>query len=190
MNPNFSPLHTMRNLGATFSFFAVPTAPEGTLAADAPFVLHRGVRIRAHENPHGASTALAYRLEAPGFPKDATAPSRPRVLVYAPDAGYDAASIPDAAIDFYRGADVLIHDATYTPEDRLGREARGSSSIEEAVSAAFRAGVPHLVLTHYDQDSSDDLVDAQRARARRLLDDLGARDTKVSAAAEGESLFV
>jgi len=100
-------------------------------------------------------------------------------VVYAPDAGYAAALIPDEAIAFYRGADVLIHDATYSPEDWAQRRARGSSSISEAVVAAVRAGVRHLVLTHYDPDYGDDMVQALAEHARRLLDEQGIGDVRI-----------
>ena len=169
MNPHFSPLHTMRNLGATIELVAV----EG----DRPPFTVCGAAISGHQNPHGSTTALAYRVEADG-----------RRLVYAPDAGYAADDIPDAAIDFYRGADVLIHDATYRPEDWEQRRSRGSSSIREAVVAAVRAGVAHLVLTHFDPDYSDEVVDSLVAHARRMLDEGGGAGVRLTAAAEGLSL--
>ena len=172
MNPNFSPLHTMRNLGAAIDLVAVDGERIESFEEG-------GVVLRGHLNPHGSTTALAFRLDEAG-----------RSLVYAPDAGYDAEAIPDRTIEFYRGADVLIHDCTYSPEDRRGRERRGFASITEAARAAVRAGVKHLVMTHYDQDYSDEAVDALVGRTRRLLDEQGGAGIALTAAREGLTLNV
>ena len=111
-----------------------------------------------------------------------------RAVVYAPDAGYPASGPKPEVLDLYRGADVLIHDCTYTPEDRAERMARGFSSIAEAAAAACAAKVKHLVMFHYDQDYSDDMVDALTERTRRLLDEGGGKDIVLTAAREGSTL--
>lgn len=172
MNPHFSPLYTMRNLGASIELAAVH--PDG----------HReftvaGLRVRSCPNPHGSTTALAYRLEEEG-----------RVLIYAPDAGYPSSGPPAESIALYQGADLLIHDATYSPEDRIRRIERGFSSIQEAAQVAARARVGHLVITHYDQDYGDDMVDVQAERCRGILDGIGAKDIRLTAAREGLTLVV
>ena len=182
MNPNYSPLHTMKNLGAAFELSAVEGA--GPDPCDPREIA--GLRVTAHKNPHGTTSALAWRLEEPATDGSADA----RSLVYASDAGYAACALPEAALAFYRDADVLIHDATYCPEDLVGREARGSSSILEAATCAVRAGVKHLVLTHYDQDYADDFVDGMVERTRRLLDELGGAHIGLTAAREGMTLLV
>ena len=172
MNPHFSPLYTMKNLGASIELAAV------NLDEDSEFI-ESGLLVRGHLNPHGQGFALAYRLEEDG-----------RTLVYAADAGYPAEGPSAGAIELYRGADVLIHDATYTPEDRASRLSRGLSSIAEAADAAVRAEVKHLVLTHYDQDYGDDLVDAMTERCRAMLDEHGGRHIALTAAREGLTLSV
>jgi len=53
------------------------------------------------------------------------------------------------------------------------------------VEAAARAGVGRLLLTHYDQDYSDEMVDALVARGRRMLDEVGASGTAIEGAREG-----
>jgi phosphoribosyl 1,2-cyclic phosphodiesterase len=177
MNPHFSPLYTMRNLGATIELAAV------NLDEDEEFI-ESGLLVKGHLNPHGSTTALAYRLE-----EENTLGGR-HVLVYASDAGYPPSGPSVKALKLYHGADCLIHDATYTPEDRASRLSRGSASIAEAVSCAVKAEVKHLVLTHYDQDYSDDVVDAMVERSRRLLDEQGGKNIKLSAAREGLTLTV
>ncbi len=173
MNPHFSPLYTMKNLGASIDVVAVDGA------AKEPGFECGGVQVSARLNPHGATTALAYRFEEDG-----------RSLVYASDAGYPEGGPSDEVCALYRGADVLIHDCTYSPEDRAERIARGFSSIAEAARAAATAGVKRLVMFHYDQDYSDDFVDALAERARRLLDEGGGRGIELIPAREGLTLTI
>ncbi|MFH2008554.1 MAG: MBL fold metallo-hydrolase [bacterium] len=170
MNPHFSPVHSLKNLGASIEFESLT---QGT-PADC-----FGVSVDCLTLPHGSTTALAFRFEEQG-----------RSLVVASDAGYTTPEIPDKIIDFYRGAEVLIHDCTYTPEDRAERQNRGFSSIAEAAQAATRAGVGKLVMIHYDQDYTDDDVDALHARCRTLLDEGGGTDIELVAARERDSLDV
>src|SRR6476659_7311638 len=105
-------------------------------------------------NPHGRTEGIAYRFEEAG-----------RSLIYASDAGYPDAGPGEDVKALYRGADVLIHDCTYSPEDRAERINRGFSSIAEATGAALEAQVKTLVMFHYDQDYTDDIVDALQERA-------------------------
>jgi phosphoribosyl 1,2-cyclic phosphodiesterase len=170
MAPQYFPVQTLKNMGAGIEISAVE---EGV-----PFQVS-GCTVRAHTNPHGRAGALAFRIEEDG-----------RSVVYASDAGYGAGGPPAASIDLYRGADVLIHDATYTPEDGRRYADRGFSSVEDAVSAAIAAGVRRLVLTHYDQDYTDADVDALCARGRRLLDERGGRSIELVPAVEGATLAV
>jgi phosphoribosyl 1,2-cyclic phosphodiesterase len=170
MAPQYFPVQTLKNMGATIEIVAVA---EGT-----PFAV-QGCRVTARTNPHGRSGALAFRIESEG-----------KSVVYASDAGYPAAGPPQSSIDLYRGADLLIHDSTYTPEDRGRYPERGFSSIEDAVLCAVRAQVKKLVLFHYDQDYSDADVDALTARGRRLLDSHGAADIELIAGAEGLTLTI
>jgi phosphoribosyl 1,2-cyclic phosphodiesterase len=173
MNPHFSPLYTMRNLGASIDLVAVDGG-----AADPGLDCH-GVHVSARMNPHGPTTALAFRFDEGG-----------RSLVYASDAGYPASGPSEEVKALYRGADVLIHDCTYTPEDRAERITRGFSSIAEAVRAALEARVKTLVMFHYDQDYADEMVDALAERARRMLDEGGGRGIQLVAAREGLTLDV
>jgi phosphoribosyl 1,2-cyclic phosphodiesterase len=170
MAPQYFPVQTLKNMGATIEIAAVV---EGT-----PFVVE-GCRVLARTNPHGRSGALAFRIEEDG-----------KSVVYASDAGYPPSGPPEASLELYRGADVLIHDSTYTPEDRLRYPERGFSSIEDAIHCAARARVKKLILFHYDQDYSDAEVDALCARGRRLLDAQGAPEIEIAGAAEGLTVEV
>lgn len=172
MDPNFSPLQTLKNFSATFEVKAAPT--------DAVFEAE-GVRITAREHPHGATTALAFRIEEAG-----------KVFVYASDVGQPEADAPPTpeAIAFYKDADVLLHDTTYRPDDQATRRNRGFSTYEDAAAAAAAAQVKRLVTFHYDQDYSDDDVDALVASCRKALDARGGEAIEIVPAREGDELTV
>jgi phosphoribosyl 1,2-cyclic phosphodiesterase len=168
VNPHFSPLYTMKNLGATFDLLPMHGDPD-----DKPLWWER-VAISARKNPHGNVTCLAYRIEDQG-----------RSVVYAPDAGYAPEGPSEGVLELYHGADLLIHDSTYTPEDRARRLQRGYSSFADAALAATRAQVRRLALFHYDQDYTDDQVDECWRRCRVLLDQTGGAHIELIAAREG-----
>ena len=171
MDPNFSPLQTLKNFSATFD---VKAAPIGV-----PFEAE-GLTVTAHEHPHGSTTALAFRITEAG-----------RTFVYASDVGQPTEAGPDpGAIAFYRGADVLLHDATYRPSDQVTRRNRGFSSYEDAAVAAVAARVKRLVTFHYDQDYSDDDVDELVASCRKALDDRGGTAIGLLPAREGDELEI
>jgi ribonuclease BN (tRNA processing enzyme) len=72
--------------------------------------------------------------------------------------------------DLARDADVLIHDAQYTPQEHRDLHAGwGHSDWEGATTMAREANVGRLVLTSHDPDRTDDGVDAIRAEARALF---------------------
>ncbi len=168
MAAQFFPVQSYRNMGAQLEMRAVSEDRE---------VRAGGARVTAHPNPHGPTEVLAYRIEGDG-----------KVLVYASDVGYDKGGPPAETVAVYRGADLLIHDCTFTPEDRAQRMTRGLSSLDDAVEAALRAEVKRLALFHYDQDYSDHDVDELVARGRRQLDERGGKAIESLGAAEGLTL--
>ncbi len=168
MAPQYFPVQTLKNMGAGIDISAIDEGRSIQMA---------GCAVRACTNPHGRAGALAFRIQ-----------DGARSVVYASDAGYGPGGPPAASIELYRGADVLIHDSTYTPDDGRRYADRGFSSVEDAVGAAIAGGVKRLVLFHYDQDYSDAEVDALCTRGRRLLDERGGRDIALSGAIEGATL--
>ncbi len=167
MDPNFSPLQTLKNFSAKFD---VAAAHPGV-----PFEAE-GLRVTARLHAHGGTTALAFRIEEAG-----------RVFVYASDVGYPETGAEPDAIAFYAGADVLLHDTTYRPEDQATRRNRGFSSYDEATAVAIAAKVKRLVTFHYDQDYSDDDVDQIVAACERTLAPHGIA---VTPAREGDELEI
>jgi phosphoribosyl 1,2-cyclic phosphodiesterase len=61
--------------------------------------------------------------------------------------------------DFCRGADILIHDTTYTPEEYVSHVGWGHSHYLFTLKVAYEAEVKRLVLFHHDSTRTDDGVD-------------------------------
>ncbi len=97
------------------------------------------------------------------------------------DGGY---RFPDF-VNFARGADLLIHDAQYLPEDMPSHRGWGHSSFEEAVHLALEAGVRSLLLTHHDPGRTDAQVRDIVSRARQMAQASG-QVLAVDAAREGD----
>jgi phosphoribosyl 1,2-cyclic phosphodiesterase len=72
-------------------------------------------------------------------------------------------------VDFCRGADLLIHDAEYTPEEYPRHRGWGHSHYADAARLAAQAQVGALGLFHHNQERSDDALDAIVARCGELL---------------------
>ena len=89
--------------------------------------------------------------------------------------------------DFARGADVLIHDATFTPEEYVNHVGWGHSDYLFALKVASEAEVKKLVLFHHDQMRSDDEVDEILSTCRKEIALRGYRFECI-AAAEGLEL--
>jgi len=107
--------------------------------------------------------AIGYRLEHAG-----------RTVVYACDAEHPAVGHAPALLALAAGADVLIYDAQYLPEEVPLRVGWGHSTWEHGVALAQDAGVGQLVLTHHDPMRDDAAVFALEQQARRRFSDTWA----------------
>lgn len=89
--------------------------------------------------------------------------------------------------DFARGADILIHDSTYTPGEYEKHVGWGHSHYLFSLKVAEEARVKKLVLFHYNQSHSDDAVDGI---LRTCRDEIKRRRLTLEclAAAEGQEL--
>ncbi|MEK7381763.1 MAG: MBL fold metallo-hydrolase, partial [Elusimicrobiota bacterium] len=118
-----------------------------------------------------------------------------RKIVYCPDSeiyGENATALQDydeKLGGLCRNADLLFHDARYTPEDYEANRNSGHSSFIAAVDFAGRNRIKHLVLVHQDDRYADDVLDkmAQAAAARAAEK---GYDLKVSLGREGLRLSV
>jgi phosphoribosyl 1,2-cyclic phosphodiesterase len=101
------------------------------------------------------------------------------VVVYATDNEPGDAGFDKAVRKLAEGADVLIYDAQYLPEEyEARRRGWGHSHWREAVNVVMESGAKELVLFHHDPDHSDILIDKVVKEARNHY-------PKVRAAAEG-----
>jgi len=118
--------------------------PEGPLWG----ALHRGKAITL---PDGRSIA----------PSDLVgAPRRGRSLVYTGDTRPHL-----AVVDAARGADLLVHEATFGGDEQERAKETGHSTAAEAARVAAEAGARRLVLTHissrYNRDTAELLAEAK-----------------------------
>jgi len=79
----------------------------------------------------------------------------------------------DSYVEFVEGADLLIHDAEYTPAEYAVTRGWGHSTYLDALNLAMAAGVRRLGLYHHNQDRSDTAQDAIVARCQEMVADRG-----------------
>jgi phosphoribosyl 1,2-cyclic phosphodiesterase len=96
---------------------------------------------------------------------------------------------PEDYAQFCRGADLLIHDAQYTPEEKKDRNGWGHSDYVTVLNLAMEARVKKLLLFHHDPSRKDPEVASIKAHCEDLAMDEGA-DILVDAAREGSELTV
>jgi phosphoribosyl 1,2-cyclic phosphodiesterase len=116
---------------------------------------------------------LGFRLE-----------SKDGILVYATDNEPGDADFDKNVRRLAAGADVLIYDAQYLPEEYEARKRGwGHSHWREAVNVVMESGAKELVLFHHDPDHTDTCIDAVVKEARNYY-------PRVRAASEGMEMVV
>jgi hypothetical protein len=105
-------------------------------------------------------------------------------VVYATDNEPGDPKLDESLRELAAGADILINDAQFTPEQlKTTRKGWGHSSWQESVRLAREVGAKTLVLFHHDPDSTDRMVDSILRQAREEFD-------SVFAASEGMVITV
>jgi CheY-like chemotaxis protein len=132
-----------------------------------------GVRVATQFLNHPAMT-IGYRVEADGV-----------AMVYLVDhepfsdelwrAGAEQGRIESILHEgdrrhakFMADADLVIHDAQYTPEEYPSKKTWGHSAYDYVVQIAAAAGVRRLALTHHDPSHNDDFISDIERKARTL----------------------
>ncbi|MFO0660181.1 MAG: MBL fold metallo-hydrolase [Polyangiaceae bacterium] len=131
------------------------------------------VRVLSTKGNHPGGV-MVYRLESGG-----------RSVVYATDVEHYSC-VDQNLVNLARGADVLIYDSMYTPEEYAGERGRsrvgwGHSTFAAGAALALAAGVSKLVLFHHDPAHDDAAVNEIERRAREVFPD-------VVAAREGQGI--
>lgn len=129
-------------------------------------------RVMVRPVPHVGPT-VGYRVGWEG-----------RVVTYISDhqAPLDLTSISEPVLELCSGADVLIHDAQYTPAEFAEKSHWGHCTIDYAIRVAQEAGVKKLVMFHHDPSHADERMDELFECARKTA---GPRGPEVVAAFEG-----
>jgi phosphoribosyl 1,2-cyclic phosphodiesterase len=93
------------------------------------------------------------------------------VVVYLPDHQQPldgSLDVADEVLELCRDADILIHDAQFTPTEFALKSNWGHCTVEYAVAVAAAAGVRRLVLFHHDPAHDDATLDTLLDEARNL----------------------
>jgi CheY-like chemotaxis protein/phosphoribosyl 1,2-cyclic phosphodiesterase len=85
---------------------------------------------------------------------------------------------------FMQNADVVIHDAQYTPAEYPAKKNWGHSTYSYVTQIAAAANVKRLFLTHHDPGHDDDFLDDVEHRAQQIAHSAGSQ-ILVSCAREG-----
>ena len=115
-----------------------------------PFPLH---------HPQGAH---GFRIEVDGA-----------AVVYATDYEHGSAAHDEGLREVAHGADLLISDAQYTPDEYALRRGWGHTTWEHATALAERAEVGRLLLFHHDPSHDDDALGRICGLARERFAETG-----------------
>jgi phosphoribosyl 1,2-cyclic phosphodiesterase len=119
------------------------------------------ITARWLNHPQGC---LGFRIETPAG-----------TVAYATDNEPGDAKLDENLRELAAGADILINDAQFTPEQlETTRKGWGHSSWLEGAKVARQAGAKTLVLFHHDPDSTDRMVDSILRQAREEFDSVFA----------------
>ncbi len=95
-----------------------------------------------------------------------------KMVVYSSDTEFEAGGDINGYVEAVKGADVLLFDAQYTPEEYSnGRVGWGHSTYEVAVEISKKAGVKKLVLFHHEPTHDDATVESIEKKAKALFSD-------------------
>ena len=161
VSPPFFPV-SLDQLAARFEF---------TELTDASMTIGPDVTVHGGLVPHCGPT-LGYRMEI-----------GEKVFAFIPDhqqPGHEF-TIDPMTMTLAQGADLLVHDSQYTPDEFDDRSTWGHSTIEYAVHVAVTAGVKRLALYSHDPTHADEVIDDLVERARGCP---GADAVEIFASAE------
>jgi len=160
---------------------------EGTYEID-------GVQVRAQQMNHPSPT-LGYRIEAAGRTicylcdhepfceqvwREGAAPGKMESILDAGDRRH---------AEYMQGADVVIHEAQYTPQEYPSKRHWGHSTYVYVVELAALAGVRRLFLTHHDPSHDDQFIAGVERQAQELARSLNSK-LEVCCAYEGCEIAV
>lgn len=131
----------------------------------------------------GSLSVKPVRLNHPGGASGYRIDSMAGSIIYLSDHEHGIAEIDERIVEEARGADLMIYDAQYTPEEYAGYRGWGHSTWLEATRFANRAGVGQLLLFHHSPNRRDQEVTEILSQARKEF-----RETDF--AREGQSIVL
>jgi phosphoribosyl 1,2-cyclic phosphodiesterase len=182
--PFFSPARTNRNRMVILGARRVDSHLEQILAgqmidAYLPFTLedlHADLLIKeVHDGEKivvgNYTSVLPRKLLHPGGVFGYRIARKGKSVVYASDVNHPCDGLDPNLLALAEGADLLIHDAQFTPEQKAELPDWGHSSWLEAVQAARIAGAKKLALFHHDPMHTDDELEEIERQAQALFAD-------------------
>jgi phosphoribosyl 1,2-cyclic phosphodiesterase len=113
------------------------------------------VRVAELRHPGGC---LGFRIENDGV-----------VFAYCTDSSHEDEQLHPSVLELAQNADLLVHDAQFTVEERRKFPDYGHSSWLEAAQVAQEANVGCLALFHYDPNASDDYMESILEQTRAIF---------------------
>jgi len=74
-------------------------------------------------------------------------------------------------LDLIKDADILIHDAQYTPDDYKKKKGWGHSCYIDTINMAIDAGVRELYLYHHDPNYDDNAINIIHQKSEKIIKD-------------------
>jgi phosphoribosyl 1,2-cyclic phosphodiesterase len=121
-------------------------------------------KVRVRAVPHVGATN-GYRVEMAGTS-----------VVYIPDHQQPldgSHTVAPEVLELCDGADLLIHDAQFTPEEFVAKAHWGHCTVDYALTVAAESGCRRLALFHHDPARDDETLDRLHGEARDKAASLG-----------------
>lgn len=115
------------------------------------------------------TTVFPRRLYHPGGVFGYRISSHGKTVVYASDVNHPPEGPDPRVVELAQDADLLIHDAQFTPEEKQERQGWGHSSWQEAIQVAQQANVQRLALFHHDPLHTDDRLEDIEKQAQEVF---------------------
>lgn len=117
---------------------------------------HQGEDLDLGDGIVVKTVALSHPDKATGFRVEFNGKS----ICYITDTEHPADGCAPALVEFLRGADIVIYDSMYTPEEYPMRRGWGHSTWAAGVALCEAAGATTFVVFHHDPDHDDIIMDA------------------------------
>lgn len=115
------------------------------------------------------TVVTAYELDHPGGCLGFRVTNRDVVFTYCTDTTHEDGTLNENVLKLAHGADLLVHDAQFSPEQKELFPTYGHSSWIDAAQVAAEANVKYLALFHHDPDASDADLEYALDRARQIF---------------------